>query len=262
MNKAITAAVIIIGDEILSGQTNDRNLNFLAKRLNELFIPLKTARFIGDNEELIVKTVQELCATHTYVFTSGGIGPTHDDITAQSIAKAFGKNLTLSMEAKKRLIDHYGDEKLLNEARLRMATVPEGATLIDNSVTAAPGFKLENVYVFAGVPQIMQAMFESVAPTLEQGKPTFRKTLDCNVGEGHIAQELRTIQENFPGITIGSYPHYVKDEEGSYYSLSLVFTGEDPNQVDQVLALAKEVVERRQQDPDHKAFLKNFLRAK
>ena len=165
-----TAAIIIIGNEILSGRTQDKNINYLAKGLNELGIILKEVRVIPDDEQVIIETLNALRAVHDYIFTSGGIGPTHDDITADAVAKAFSLPLILHEEAFARLKKHYATKGVeLNDSRKKMAYTPQGATLIDNSISAAPGFIIDNVYVMAGVPSIMQVMFDSIAQTLTGG---------------------------------------------------------------------------------------------
>lgn len=217
-----TACMLVIGNEILSGRTQDKNLNWLAGKLTERGIRLAEARVIPDVAKVIIATVNEVRARYDYVFTSGGIGPTHDDITAECIARAFGVKLHRDAEAKRRLEAHYTPD-MLNEARLKMADVPEGAALIDNPVSAAPGFRVENVYVMAGVPSIMQAMFESIAPTLNGGPPTLSVTVSAFVTEGTIAEELTAIQKRFADIEIGSYPFIQQGKLGT----SLVARGAD-----------------------------------
>ncbi len=209
-----TACLIIIGNEILSGRTQDKNLAHLAEKLNGVGVRLMEARVIPDIEDTIAATVNECRAKYRYVFTTGGIGPTHDDITAASIAKAFGVKLYRHPEAVKLLSDSYRDRDVeLNEARLRMADVPEGATLILNAATAAPGIQIENVYVMAGVPRIMQSMLETILPTLIGDAPMASVSISTNLPEGTIADGLGTIQNDFPDVEIGSYPHFV---DGGY----------------------------------------------
>ena len=179
----MTACMLVIGNEVLSGRTPDRNLNHLARRLSDLGIELREARVLPDDEAMIVEAVNEARARYRYVFTTGGIGPTHDDITADSIAKAFGVGISHHPDAVAVLKANYSPE-MLNEARLRMARIPVGASLVKNPVSHAPGFRIENVYVFAGVPAIMQAMFEEIAHELEGGPPAASVTVSCFLGEG------------------------------------------------------------------------------
>jgi molybdenum cofactor synthesis domain-containing protein len=218
-----TACVIVIGNEILSGRTQDSNLAWLATELNKTGVRLKEARVVPDIPEAIIKAINECRAAYDYVFTTGGIGPTHDDITSECIAKAFGRKYIRNQEAEALLLKHYGADKL-NEARLRMCDMPEGATLIPNPVSVAPGFKVENVYVMAGVPRIMQAMFDHIKPSLKGGKPMVSETVSTYLTEGVIAKELTAIQNRFPDIEIGSYP-FVRDGR---LGTSLVSRGEDP----------------------------------
>ncbi|MDX1709613.1 MAG: molybdopterin-binding protein [Rhodovibrionaceae bacterium] len=206
----ITAAMLIIGNEILSGRTKDANLPYAGARLNEIGVRLAEARVVRDVEEEIVEAVNALRARHDYVFTSGGIGPTHDDITAASVARAFGVDLILNPDAHAVLRDHYGEERL-TEARLRMAHTPEGARLIENPVSKAPGFRIENVYVMAGVPSIMQAMFDSVLPSLSGGKPLRSVSIGAALAEGDVARPLGAVQARYPEVEIGSYPYYGGD---------------------------------------------------
>lgn len=207
MNNAI---IIIIGNEILSGRTVDKNANFIADRCSKIGISIDEIRIIPDKVKTIKKTVIEASKKYKYVFVTGGIGPTHDDITALSIALAFKKKLVINKKAKKLLEDYYKSSKLeLNESRMKMAYLPAQSKLIMNSVSAAPGFKIKNVWVMAGVPKIMQAMFlNSVEPRLEKGQILFSKTLKVNKPEGDIAHILKNINEEFDSIDIGSYPFY------------------------------------------------------
>ena len=207
MTPAPTAAVLLIGDEILSGRTKDKNLGFIADYLVGLGIDLKEARCVADDEDEIVAAVNALRTRYTYVFTTGGIGPTHDDITADALAKAFG----VPIEHDPRAVDiltHYFKEigREPNEARMRMARVPKGATLIENAVSKAPGFRIENVFVMAGVPKIMNAMMDAIAPTLEKGVPMQSRTVALQGGEGDVAKPLGEIQARYTDVFIGSYP--------------------------------------------------------
>ena len=202
-----TAAVVVIGNEILSGRTQDINLTYMAKGLAGHGIRLSEARIIPDIESVIVDTINALRSTNSYVFTTGGIGPTHDDITADCIAKAFGVDIDIHPESEKRLLAYWKERDIQpNSDRLRMARIPHGAHLIDNPVSAAPGFQLENVYVMAGVPRIMQAMFDSILPLLQAGAVIESVSVSCNLGEGTIASPLRALQERFPDVDLGSYP--------------------------------------------------------
>ena len=203
----VTAAVLIIGNEILSGRTKDANLPYLGERLGELGIRLAEARVVADLKDEIVAAVNVLRQRYTYVFTTGGIGPTHDDITAECVAAAFGRPLIRNPEALALLQAHYapGD---LNEARLRMANTPEGATLIENPISHAPGFRIENVHVMAGVPAVMRAMFDSLAPGLTGGPPLRSRTLASDLPEGALAAGLGALQERYPEVDIGSYPSF------------------------------------------------------
>lgn len=205
-DKVVTAGILVIGNEILSGRTRDTNLNWLAVQLTGLGIRLTEARVVSDVESAIVAAVNDLRARYDYVFTTGGIGPTHDDITAESVAKAFGVPLVRHPEAVRRLQAHYANPADLNEARLRMANVPDGAELIDNPISKAPGFRIGNVHVMAGVPSIMQAMFDGLRQALKGGAPLLSRTVDADLAEGLMAERLAAIQRDHPEVEIGSYP--------------------------------------------------------
>jgi len=200
-----TACLIIIGNEILSGRTQDKNVAWIAKQLSDTGIHLQEVRIIPDIKRVIIDTVNICRHQFTYIFTTGGIGPTHDDITSDAIAAAFGVPLERNPKAAAILEHHYGKEQL-NAARLKMAEIPEGASLIANPVSAAPGFHLGNVYVMAGVPSIMQAMFDNIKHELKGGKKILSRTLSAFVTEGVIAEQLSQIQDQFPDVEIGSYP--------------------------------------------------------
>ena len=202
-DQVITAGFVVIGDEILSGRTKDKNIGFLAQYLTELGIDLKEVRIVPDVQEKIIEAVNTLRAQYTYVFTSGGIGPTHDDITADAIAVAFKVSINLDPRAYKLLADYYGEENF-TPARQRMARIPEGSDLIENSVSIAPGFKIGNVHVMAGVPSIMQAMMKAITPTLKTGKKMLSATVDVPLPESKIAIELGEIQKKYPETAIGS----------------------------------------------------------
>tara|TARA_R110002110_G_scaffold171307_11_gene373653 strand:+ start:967 stop:1665 length:699 start_codon:yes stop_codon:yes gene_type:complete len=221
--------MIVIGDEILSGRTRDSNMHHLAGKLSEAGIDLKEVRMICDDHGTIIAAVQAMSALYDNVFTSGGIGPTHDDITADCIAAAFGRTIDVRDDARAILASHYeksGTE--LNTARLRMARIPQGADLIENPVSAAPGFKIENVHVMAGVPSVFQAMVESVLPTLTGGAPLISKTMRIDRGEGDIAEPLGALAAAYPMLSMGSYP-FQKDGK---YGAHVVMRGNDLSALD------------------------------
>ena len=208
-NNQPKAIMIVIGNEVLSGRTKDRNIGWVAEKLNSIGINLIEARIIRDNQDVIISTIQELSKKVDYIFTSGGIGPTHDDITTVAIAKAFSIQVKKNKEALRRLEEHYkGTGIELNSARLKMADIPLGAKLIDNPVSAAPGFNVKNVYVMAGVPKIMQAMLDGVIKTIKSGSKTISISIGCNIGEGNIAKGLEQIETLQKNIEIGCYPWF------------------------------------------------------
>lgn len=221
--KAITAAVLVIGDEILSGRTQDTNTNYIARFLTALGIDLKEARVVGDVEEDIVAALNALRSRYSYVFTTGGIGPTHDDITADAVAKAFGVGIDYHPEALAMLAARYKNPADFNDMRKRMARIPEGGVLVRNPVSTAPGFRVDNVYTLAGIPMIMRAMLESIAPELQRGTQVHSVTISCRLPEGRIAAALARIQEAYPQLSIGSYPFYREDGFG----VQLVARGRD-----------------------------------
>ncbi|HEY2071127.1 MAG TPA: molybdopterin-binding protein [Rhizomicrobium sp.] len=216
MSNAITAAVLVIGDEILSGRTQDTNTAHIARVLGTLGIDLSEARVVPDVQDEIVAALNALRARYTYVFTTGGIGPTHDDITADAIAAAFGVDIHHHPEAMAMLAARYQPGEF-NEMRQRMARIPDGAALIKNSVSTAPGFHIGNVYVMAGVPMIMRAMLEEVAPTLTRGAIVHSATVEGKIPEGRIAAALAAIQKEHPETAIGSYPFYREDGAGAQF---------------------------------------------
>lgn len=225
----ITAAIIIIGNEILSGRTPDANLPYLGKRLAMLGIDLREARFVQDLEEDILAAVNACRSQYTYVFTTGGIGPTHDDITTRSIAKAFNLPVERNPDAVARLTAYYGQSNL-NEARLKMADIPVGAALIDNPVSNAPGFQLDNVFVLAGIPAIMEAMFEGITHRLIGGPPILSRTVSTSlVAESTLAAGLEGIQARYPQVSIGSYPYVWHGKFG----VKLVLRGVDIDALEQ-----------------------------
>ena len=222
-SKTVTACLVIIGNEILSGRTKDANLQFLALELNKLGVRLVECRVIPDIEQTVVDTVNEVRAKFDYVFTTGGIGPTHDDITADCIAKAFGVGISEHPEAVARMTRHYGDPALFTPARRRMARVPHGGVLVDNPVSVAPGFQMENVFTFAGIPAVMQGMFGAMKHRLVGGDPVVSRTVRTNLPEGIIAEPLGALQKRFEDLDIGSYPAFRNGKP----SVSLVLRGTD-----------------------------------
>jgi molybdenum cofactor synthesis domain-containing protein len=203
----VTAGLLVIGDEILSGRTKDKNIGYIAEYLTNIGVDLKEVRVVADVEGDIIAALDALRHRYTYVFTTGGIGPTHDDITADCVAKAFGVSIDVDPRARALLLTRIA-EKDLNEARLRMARIPAGADLILNKVSAAPGFRIGNVHVFAGVPAIMQAMLDEVAPTLATGARVLSESVRADLREGDIGSELGAIAKQHPEVTIGSYPFF------------------------------------------------------
>ncbi|NVK34029.1 MAG: competence/damage-inducible protein A [Rhodobacteraceae bacterium] len=236
-NEIVTAAFIVIGDEVLSGRTKDKNIGFLADYMTNVGIDLAEVRIVPDIEDRIVEAVNELRAKYTYVFTSGGIGPTHDDITADSIAKAFGVSIDIDPRARQILEDYYPNGEV-TEARLRMARIPSGAGLIANPVSGAPGFVMENVHVMAGVPKIMQAMVDEIVPTLKTGQKMLSRHVDADLPESRIAAALGDLQSAHPDVMIGSYP---KNDDGRF-TTQIVVRSRDPQQIDTVIAAVEQIV--------------------
>ena len=227
-----TASLLIIGNEVLSGRTRDANLQYLATRLGEIGIPLREVRVIPDVPEEIIAAVNHCRARYDHVFTTGGIGPTHDDITSECVARAFGVPWEVHEETRAIMAADYARRSPpveLNAARLRMATLPKGAVPIRSAATTAPGFSMANVHVMAGVPRIMQAMFEALAPTLEGGVPVTSRSVHAHrVFEGQIADGLTAIQNRYPALDLGSYPYYYKESGG----VALVAKGTDGAEVE------------------------------
>lgn len=232
------AGIIIIGNEILSGRTQDKNVQYIATKLTEIGVRLREVRVIPDDEQIIVDTVNHFRQTYSYVFTSGGIGPTHDDITADSIAKAFGVENKTHEEAYAVLLAHYGSEEEFTPARQRMAKVPEGATLVPNPVSAAPGFRMDNVYVMAGVPRIMQGMLDHIVPELKGGAPILSHSISCAIPESVLAEDLGAVQAEHTDVDIGSYPHFHDGNVG----LSVVVRSTDQGALDVVSAKIAQVI--------------------
>ena len=233
-----TAAMLVIGDEILSGRTRDANMHYLAGELTAIGIDLREVRVVSDDREAIIAAVQALSSGFDHVFTSGGIGPTHDDITADCIAAAFDTPIDVRDDARALLQAHYDrSDQELNEARLRMARIPDGAALIDNPVSTAPGFTLENVHVMAGVPSVFKAMVASVLPTLMGGAPLLSRTLRVMKGEGDIAGPLGQFAETYPEFSVGSYP-FQKD---GVYGSNVVVRGTDAANLDKAMDALSEL---------------------
>jgi molybdenum cofactor synthesis domain-containing protein len=227
-----TAAILVIGDEILSGRTRDSNLHFLAQELTRIGITLREARIVADNHPEIVAAVRALSDKYTHVFTSGGIGPTHDDITADAVAEAMRARISHRADAMALLQAHYDRSGLpFNEARQRMARIPDGAELIDNPVSTAPGFTIGNVHVMAGVPKIFEAMVASVLPKLTGGPPLLSQTLRVDRGEGEIAADFGALAAEFPELSMGSYPFIQNGAHGT----NLVIRGTDAARLDQAM---------------------------
>ena len=240
----ITAAVLVIGNEILSGRTQDANLNFIAKGLGEAGVVLREARVIPDVPDVIVATVNELRAKYDYVFTTGGIGPTHDDITSECVARAFGLKLVVHPDAHRQFLSYYRPGEL-NEARMRMAMAPEGAALIPNPISRAPGFRIENVFVLPGVPQIMQAIFNELQHRLKGGAKVLSRSVSCTLGEGTIAKDLGALQERYGDLEIGSYPYFRRSDFG----VTLVVRGTDRERIAAAIAELKALIRSLGGDP-------------
>ena len=237
-SEIVTAGILVIGDEILSGRTKDRNIGYIAEYLTNIGIDLREVRVVADDEAAIVEALNALRARYTYVFTTGGIGPTHDDITADSVAKAFGVAIDYHPQAvalMKARFTAMGTE--MNEARMRMARVPAGAELVPNRISAAPGFWIDNVIVLAGVPTIMQAMLDAVAPQLKTGTKIVSDSVRADCREGDNGTELRNIANAYPDVMIGSYPFV--DEATGAPNTNLVVRGRDPAQVAAAMAAVK-----------------------
>jgi molybdenum cofactor synthesis domain-containing protein len=230
--KVKTAAVLVIGDEILSGRTQDTNINAIAGFLAVKGIDLREARVVGDVEREIVAALNALRGSHDFVFTTGGIGPTHDDITADAVAAAFGVGIGYHPQAYALLEARYGKDGF-NDMRKRMARIPEGAALIENKVSTAPGFRIGNVFVLAGVPAIARAMLEALAPLLPEGAKVRTVTITAAIAEGRVAEGLAAIQKAHPDTAIGSYPFYTED---GGFGVQLVARSRDAAAVDAAAA--------------------------
>jgi molybdenum cofactor synthesis domain-containing protein len=239
-HKIVTAGLLVIGDEILSGRTKDKNIGYIADYLTAIGIDLKEVRVVSDNEHAIVSAVNALRAAYDYVFSTGGIGPTHDDITAECVAKAFGVGIDFHPDAvailKERMAKIGGE---LNEARLRMARIPDGATLVLNKISGAPGFWIGNVIVMAGVPAIMQAMLDEVAPKLKTGTKLLSVNIRADAKEGDVGSELGAIAKAHPETIIGSYPFF---DEKLGPNTNIVVRARDPDKLAAVKAAVEEML--------------------
>ena len=232
-----SAAMLVIGDEILSGRTRDANMHYLAGELTKMGIDLKEVRVVSDDAPAIISACKQLSSSFDHVFTSGGIGPTHDDITADCIAAAFDRHIDVREDARKLLADMYAQTgRELNDARLRMARIPDGADLIENPVSTAPGFTIENVHVMAGVPTIFQAMVATVLPKLTGGKPLLSQSIRLMQGEGDIATPLAKLAEENPDLSIGSYPF----QQDGVFGANIVVRGTNGAQVDAAILKLRE----------------------
>jgi molybdenum cofactor synthesis domain-containing protein len=237
MSDIVTAGILVIGDEILSGRTKDKNIGFIAEYLTNIGIDLKEVRVVSDDEPDIIAALDALRGRYTYVFTTGGIGPTHDDITADAVAKAFGVGIDHHPEVVARFRERFGAD--LNEARLRMARIPDGADLIQSATILAPGFKIGNVIVMAGVPSIMQAMMDIVAPKLKSGVRMLSESVRANAREGDVGGPLRAIAEAHPDTMIGSYPFL---DEAQKPNTNLVVRSRDQEKLNAAMDAVKEML--------------------
>ena len=217
MSDIITAGILVIGDEILSGRTKDKNIGFIAEYLTNIGIDLKEVRVVSDDEADIIAALNALRTRYTYVFTTGGIGPTHDDITVDAIAEALGVPVVIHPRARQMLEDYYGPRGGLNEARLRMARVPEGASLIENRLSGAPGIRLGSLFLMAGVPHIAGEMLESLSGQVEGGVPMVSRTIGCWTPESEVAELLSQTEASHPGTQIGSYPFFRDGRVGANF---------------------------------------------
>ena len=243
--RTVTAGILIIGDEILSGRTQDTNTSTIALFLGERGIQVRETRTIPDVEETIVEAARDYSNRFDYVFTTGGIGPTHDDITADSMAKAFGVGIDLHPDVVALFHQHYPADQI-TEARLRMARIPDGASLIDNPISKAPGFRIENVFVMAGIPIIVEAMLESLGPELTGGAKMLSVTVAGHVTEGQIADRLGEIEKTHASVKVGSYPFY----KGSRYGVSMVLRSTNKADLEAAAAEVSELITSLGAEPD------------
>src|SRR5438552_9835226 len=239
MNEIVTAGILVIGDEILSGRTKDKNIGFIAEYLTNIGIDLKEVRVVADDEADIIAALNALRHRYNYVFTTGGIGPTHDDITADAVARAFGVGIDYHTEGVARFRERFQNPGELNEARLRMARIPDGSELIRRTAILAPGFKIGNVIVMAGVPSIMQAMMDIVAPKLKSGVRMLSESVRANAREGDIGGPLRAIAIAHPDTIIGSYPFLDEDKKPN---TNLVVRSRDPDKLQAAMNAVKEML--------------------
>jgi molybdenum cofactor synthesis domain-containing protein len=237
--QIVTAAIVVIGDEVLSGRTKDLNVGHIAEQLTAIGIDLREVRIVADVEDEIVAAVNHLRARYDHVFTTGGIGPTHDDITADAIARAFGVAIDIDDRAVAMLREHISEANL-NQARLRMARIPDGAELITNPVSKAPGFTIGNVHVMAGVPAIMQAMLAELLPSLTTGSRMMSRSLAARAKEGDIAGPLGALQKDYPEVSMGSYPSF---EEGVGFTTTIVLRSRDKALLDTAQKAAEAMLE-------------------
>lgn len=238
-----SACILVIGDEVLSGRTEDKNINFIAKRCDNIGVSVNEVRIIPDDKETIKNTVLECYKKFDYIFTTGGIGPTHDDITTECIASAFNLDVEINPEALKRLKDHYEKSNVeLNDARIKMAKIPKGAKLIDNPVSSAPGFIVENIYVLPGVPKILQAMFKNLEDEIKGITNMVSKNIIVYSPEGEIADFLESIQNEFADISIGSYPYFRPPDVGT----NIVLRSIDKNLINEAtIAICRKLKENK-----------------
>jgi molybdenum cofactor synthesis domain-containing protein len=239
MSDIVTAGILVIGDEILSGRTKDKNIGFIAEYLTNIGIDLKEVRVVADDEADIIAALDALRGRYSYIFTTGGIGPTHDDITADAVAKAFGVGIDHHPDVVARFRERFQGAGELNEARLRMARIPDGAELIQSATILAPGFKIGNVIVMAGVPSIMQAMMDIVAPKLKSGVRMLSDSVRANAREGDIGGPLREIASAHPDTIIGSYPFQDEDKKPN---TNLVVRSRDPEKLNAAMNAVKEML--------------------
>ena len=238
-----SACILVIGDEVLSGRTEDKNINFIAKRCDNIGVSVNEVRIIPDDKETIKNTVLECYKKFDYIFTTGGIGPTHDDITTECIASAFNLDVEINPEALKRLKYHYKKSNVeLNDARIKMAKIPKGAILIDNPVSSAPGFIVENIYVLPGVPKILQAMFKNLEDEIKGITNMVSKNIIVYSPEGEIADFLESIQSEFADISIGSYPYFRPPDVGT----NIVLRSIDKNLINEAtIAICRKLKENK-----------------
>lgn len=243
-----TAGIILIGDELLSGQTSDANLPYMAPKLFEKGVHLQEVSFIPDQLTQIIETVRRFSSLYTYVFTTGGIGPTHDDITAQAVAEAFNVPLELNQTALEWMARHYGDSTSpeMQKGRERMATMPQGVELINNPVTGAAGFKVHNVFVMAGIPLVMRGMFDTILPTIKGKDPKQMRHVFCTIAESHIAKPLGELQNQYPAVEIGSYPQW---QSKISHDLCITLKSAQPELLEQVTQMVFDICQSLNGNP-------------